>query len=568
MDSVRAYRKIRRKLRHQYFINYETTSNNNKSVGDENNDLPLAPGPKSYPIIGSMHLLGQYEVPYQAFGELAKTYGPIIKMDLGSVPSLIVNGHENIREILFTKGTHFDSRPNFKRYHHLFSGDKENSLAFCNWSNLQKSRREMLRPHTFPTSFSRRFQELDQIILNEIPELINHFQPNTNGENVVNLKEVVLKSCANIFMDYFCTKKFTWSSPEFERMIHNYDEVFYEVNQGYAADFLPFLLPLHTQNFAKMAKCTHSIREFVMENIIEERFNEYDEHTTGIDYVDALIESVKLNNSNNMDWETALFALEDIIGGHSAVGNFLIKVLTFLVQNPDAQAKMQQEIDECLRNKLNDTYIPNRTPEVDIFRSEHELDAYVQTDMEKLELETRNETTDVNNLKQTTCCDKQRETDLCNDRISIKDRNSMPYTEAVILEGIRLIASPIVPHVANQDSSVGGYKVPKDTLIFLNNYELNMSEKLWDEPNAFKPERFIKNGKVQKPDYFLPFGGGKRSCMGYKMVQLIGFSILSNIIQSYTLKPYHTVPKVPIGNLALKPSIEINFTFEKRRTQN
>lgn len=92
-----------------------------------------------------------------------------------------------------------------------------------------------------------------------------------------------------------------------------------------------------------------------------------------------------------------------------------------------------------------------------------------------------------------------------------------------------------------------------------------MSEKLWDEPEKFKPERFIKNGKVQKPDYFLPFGGGKRSCMGYKMVQLIGFSVLSNLLQTYTFSQIpNTTYKVPIGNLALTPKKQYNFAFERR----
>ena len=88
--------------------------------------LPEAPGPKSWPIIGSLHLLGGYEVPYQAFNDLGSRYGDIVSLDLGSVRCLVVNGLENIREVLMTKGPHFDSRPNFRRYHQIFSGDKEN----------------------------------------------------------------------------------------------------------------------------------------------------------------------------------------------------------------------------------------------------------------------------------------------------------------------------------------------------------------------------------------------------------------------------------------------------------
>lgn len=84
------------------------------------------PGPKPYPIIGNLACLDGYEVPYQAFGVLAKRFGPIISLQLGSVPSVVVNGIDNIKEVLITKSSHFDSRPNFRRYHDLFSGNKQN----------------------------------------------------------------------------------------------------------------------------------------------------------------------------------------------------------------------------------------------------------------------------------------------------------------------------------------------------------------------------------------------------------------------------------------------------------
>lgn len=103
--------------------------NNNDDNGDDDDDEMLVepPGPKPWPIIGSLDVLGKYDVPYKAFGELAKEYNcQIIKLKLGSVPCVVVNGLDNIKEILITKGPHFDSRPNFVRYNLLFSGDKEN----------------------------------------------------------------------------------------------------------------------------------------------------------------------------------------------------------------------------------------------------------------------------------------------------------------------------------------------------------------------------------------------------------------------------------------------------------
>lgn len=113
VDSARARMKKTSKDRHVYDSEVPT--------------LPEAPGPKPWPILGSLHLLGKYEVPYMAFGELAKTYSSqVIKLRMGSVPCVVVNGLENIKEVLITKGHQFDSRPNFSRYHRLFCGDKEN----------------------------------------------------------------------------------------------------------------------------------------------------------------------------------------------------------------------------------------------------------------------------------------------------------------------------------------------------------------------------------------------------------------------------------------------------------
>lgn len=104
----------------------KTSSDNKSSKSQSDDELQRPPGPKPYPIIGNLACLDGYEVPYQAFDDLAKKYGPIISLRLGSVPTVVVNGIDNIKEVLITKSSHFDSRPNFRRYHDLFSGNKQN----------------------------------------------------------------------------------------------------------------------------------------------------------------------------------------------------------------------------------------------------------------------------------------------------------------------------------------------------------------------------------------------------------------------------------------------------------
>ncbi|XP_034951461.1 cytochrome P450 307a1-like [Chelonus insularis] len=459
------------------------------------------PGPVPYPITGSIHLLGQYDVPYKAFAYLTKKYNSqVIKLRVGSVPCVVVNGLENIKEVLFAKGQHFDSRPNFVRYNKLFAGNKENSLAFCDWSEIQKSRREMLRNHTFPRAFTYQYNQLNVIIASEVENLLAHLDKPL-GTMKVAVKPLVLNTCANIFTSYFCSRRFEFGDMTFRQMVQNFDRVFYEVNQGYAADFMPFLMIMHAKNMSNVANWTQKIRQFVEDKIVEDRLKNWTEVIPEKDYMDCLINHIKSNAEPKMSWETALFALEDIIGGHSAIGNFLVKVFGFLATRRHIQEIAQKEIDEVK---------------------------------------------------------------ITGNTVGLEHRHSMPYTEAILLEAIRLIASPIVPHVANRDTSVAGFKVDKNTFIFLNNYELNMSADLWDTPTEFMPTRFIKEGRISKPEYFLPFGGGRRSCMGYKMVQYLSFSILASILKNYTIAPIEEeVYKVPVGSLAL-PETTFSFRFERR----
>lgn len=117
-----------------FFVEYTGTGGASKSSDTKSmknsGDLQRPPGPKPFPIIGNLACLDGYEVPYQAFDDLAKKYGPIISLRLGSVPTVVVNGIDNIKEVLITKSSHFDSRPNFRRYHDLFSGNKQNCKCF------------------------------------------------------------------------------------------------------------------------------------------------------------------------------------------------------------------------------------------------------------------------------------------------------------------------------------------------------------------------------------------------------------------------------------------------------
>lgn len=361
----------------------------------------------------------------------------------------------------------------------------------------------MLVPHTFPKNFSKRHQQLNGIINEHLSEMIMELK----SKQILDIKPIVLQTCANIFMEYFTSRTMNPGSAEFKKMINNFDKIFFEINKGYAADFLPFLQPLHRNKMKRMAQWSEEIREIILNNIVGERFDQWSTDQEAKDYLDTLIENVKCGKKETLEWAQAIFALEDIVGGHAAVGNFLIKVFGYLVVNE--KDNIQQKLYEEARTVL---------------------------------------------------CEPGR----ISSQIELNDRRKMPFTEATIMEALRMISSPIVPHVANQDSTICGYHVSKDTLIFLNNYDLNTSSEHWEEPEKFLPERFLKDDQIFKPDFFIPYGTGRRGCMGSKLVQMISFSLISNILYKFKILPVETENyKVQCGSLAM-PENTFRLRFVSR----
>ena len=103
------------------------------------------------------------------------------------------------------------------------------------------------------------------------------------------------------------------------------------------------------------------------------------------------------------------------------------------------------------------------------------------------------------------------------------------------------------PHSVSEDTTFKGYHIPKNSLVFANIYACHKSPKLWSEPESFKPERFLSpDGKtVVRPKAWIPFGVGKRACMGESLARDEIFLFASNLIHNLRItmpsdEPPHT----------------------------
>ncbi|KAJ8976562.1 hypothetical protein NQ317_014215 [Molorchus minor] len=361
------------------------------------------------------------------------------------------------------------------------------ALALCDWSSLQKTRRSIARTYCSPRFTSLQYDKVNTVATNELTVFLAELKKLPQN-TPCDVKPIVLGACANMFTQYMCSTTFSYDDQEFKKTVRYFDEIFWEINQGYAVDFLPWLLPIYQNHMKKLSHWASEIRQFILSKIIDRHRSTLDFNSPPRDFTDALL--MHLEEDPNMNWQHIIFELEDFIGGHSAIGNLVMVTLAAVVKHPEVAKRIQQEVDAVTQG--------SRAP-------------------------------------------------------SLFDKVAMPYTEATLWETLRQASSPIVPHVATQDTEISGYPIEKGTVIFINNYELNVGNEYWEEPDKFKPERFLSHaGNVVKPAHFIPFSTGKRTCIGQRLVQCFSFVILATILQHYDVKEGTNIDIKP-GCVAVPP---------------
>ncbi|HEV2558912.1 MAG TPA: cytochrome P450 [Microvirga sp.] len=184
--------------------------------------------------------------------------------------------------------------------------------------------------------------------------------------------------------------------------------------------------------------------------------------------------------------------------GHETTANALSWSLYLLSQAPDARARVEREVDEVLGDR-----------------------AFEPADVERL-----------------------------------------PFTRAVIDEAMRLYPPvPFLSRAALADDRIGGLKIPKNSIVVIAPYLLHRHRTLWEEPEAFVPERFLpeRRGAIDRFAY-LPFGAGPRVCIGASfslqeaviVLALFVRRLRADLVEGHRVMPLHRVTLRLDGGLPMR----------------
>ncbi|KAH9888090.1 CyP450 monooxygenase [Cubamyces lactineus] len=122
------------------------------------------------------------------------------------------------------------------------------------------------------------------------------------------------------------------------------------------------------------------------------------------------------------------------------------------------------------------------------------------------------------------------------------DRPALPYISAIIKEVLRW--HNIVPlgmaHRCMEDNEYRGWIIPEDATIMVNMWGILHDPEHFTEPDAFRPERFLKDGKLD-PDAFDPailaFGSGRRVCPGRHFAEDALFISIASVLHVFDILP-------------------------------
>uniref|UniRef100_H3DJA0 Cytochrome P450 1A1 n=1 Tax=Tetraodon nigroviridis TaxID=99883 RepID=H3DJA0_TETNG len=410
------------------------------------------------------------QMPHITFSKLAKKYGNVYQIRLGCSDIVVLNGDRVIRQALIQHSTEFAGRPNFVSFQTV-SGGK--GMTFSSYSKRWKMHRKIAQStiRAFSSANSQTKENFEQQIAAEATELVEVFLKLSARGQHFNPEHELTVAAANVICALCFGKRYGHDDAEFRELLHRVNMFGQTVGAGSLVDVMPWL-----QSFPNpvrsMFKSFKTPQQFVQLKLKEHR-ETFDPKVTR-DMSDAIISVLDRSASEyGLTKDNAEGTVSDLIGaGLDTVSTALHWMLLLLVKHPQLQHKLQQLIDQVVGR--------NRLP-------------------------------------------------------SVGDRSSLAYLDAFIYETMRFTSFvPVtIPHSTTSDVTIEGLRIPKDTVVFINQWSVNHDSLMWTDPHVFDPSRFLdEQGSLNRDlaSNVMIFSAGKRRCIGTQIAKAEIFLFLAILL--------------------------------------
>lgn len=157
---------------------------------------------------------------------------------------------------------------------------------------------------------------------------------------------------------------------------------------------------------------------------------------------------------------------------------------------------------------------------------------------------------------------------ICGGRaVTYDDLPNLKFTQAVLDETMRLYPpAPLLNREPQEPVDVLGRTLEPGEAVLLNNYVMHRTERLWVNPLAFDPDRFLQNPTLKaKRAPYMPFGAGPRICVGAAFAQMEALMVLASLVRDFDIKIGEDVYPRPLMTVTLRPEGGVPARLEKRK---
>ena len=160
------------------------------------------------------------------------------------------------------------------------------------------------------------------------------------------------------------------------------------------------------------------------------------------------------------------------------------------------------------------------------------------------------------------------------------DADKLPWTRAVVAEAMRLYPPAwTIERNALADDEVCGVRIPAGGLVATPPYLVHRHPEFWPDPAGFDPGRFLPDGAAPGPPgpgdghqtghprhryAYIPFGGGRRACIGASFAELETVLVLAAVTRRYRLELTVRGIPVPSANVTLRPGRRLPMRLLRR----
>ncbi|XP_059666529.1 desmethyl-deoxy-podophyllotoxin synthase-like [Cornus florida] len=301
----------------------------------------LPPGPWKLPLIGNIHqFVGS--LPHHRLRDLAMKYGPLMHLQLGQLPIVVITSAEFAKEVMKTHDIIFASRP-FIFAMNIISGS---DIAFAPYGDHWRQLRKVC---ILELLSAKRVQSFRPIREEEASNLIKSILTHNTAGSLINLTEKVFSMTYNVVAKVAIGKKFH-GKEEFLSLIRDTMEVAGGFN---VADLFPSVKILGLISGLKpRAEEIHRKIDQIFTNIIDEH-KARDGEVDCEDLIDVLLKVQEKGNLNiPLTMTTLTSVLMDVFtGGIETSSSTVIWAMSELLKNPKVMEKAQAEVRQVLSKK-------------------------------------------------------------------------------------------------------------------------------------------------------------------------------------------------------------------------